>query len=92
MEHSHSYSGSTTYVKDHIHHFGGITSKAASMVPHVHSMKGTATFNFAHEHDYVTETGPAIQLPSGLHFHYFKTKVQLVKGHIHYIYGRTSID
>ncbi|MBC8061682.1 MAG: hypothetical protein H7Y18_13585 [Clostridiaceae bacterium] len=92
MQHSHSFSGSTTYVKNHIHNYGGVTAKAASGIPHVHSMEGNTTFNVAHEHTYMTRTGPAIPVQDGLHYHYFKTRVTLVKGHSHYIYGKTSID
>ena len=39
-QHSHSYSGTTTYDQGHIHHYGGVTYKAPSGVPHDHKMKG----------------------------------------------------
>lgn len=92
MQHSHSVSGSTTFNKGHIHHFGEVTALAASGVPHVHILKGVSTFNLSHDHVYETKTGPAIFLANGLHYHYFTAKLQLEKGHIHYISGFTSAD
>ncbi|MDF2882555.1 MAG: YmaF family protein [Clostridiaceae bacterium] len=91
-QHSHSFSGITTFNKDHIHHYGGVTAKATSGVPHVHNMEGITTYNLEHEHPYVTRTGPAIFLPNGLHYHYFETRVEYVKEHTHYISGYTSAD
>lgn len=91
-QHSHSYSGTSTYNQGHIHHYGGVTNKAVSGVPHDHHMEGITTFNKNHEHNYATKTGPAIILPCGCHYHYFETKVKLANGHIHYISGYTSID
>lgn len=92
MEHSHSFSGATTYNKGHIHHYGGVTAKAQSGVPHTHRMKGTTTFNHDHDHDYATVTGPAILLPDGRHYHYYETRVEYKNGHTHYIGGHTSAD
>lgn len=74
-----NFSGSTTWNKAHIHHFGGITTKAVSGVPLVHNMGGSTTFNLEHKHPYITKTGPAIFLKNGHHIHYFKTKVEIVK-------------
>ncbi|RXM57327.1 YmaF family protein [Clostridium tetani] len=91
-QHSHSYSGTTTYNDGHIHHYGGVTDKALSGVPHTHCIKGVTTFNDCHEHSYVTRTGPAINLACGCHYHYFETKVKFVDGHIHCISGCTSAD
>lgn len=91
-QHSHSYSGATTYNQGHIHHYGGITSKAPTGVPHDHGMRGVTTFNNGHEHNYVTETSPAINLPDGRHYHYFRTRVELADGHIHYMSGYTSAN
>jgi hypothetical protein len=91
-EHSHAYTGPTTYDYGHIHHYGGITSKAPSGVPHVHSMKGETTYNHEHNHEYETKTGPAIMLPNGLHYHAYRTRVNYANGHIHYISGYTSAD
>lgn len=91
-QHSHSYSGATTYNQGHIHHYGGITSKAQSGVPHKHSMRGITTFTDGHEHNYVTETSPAMNLEDGRHYHYFRTSVKLADGHIHYMSGYTSAD
>jgi len=91
-QHSHSYSGTTTYDQGHIHHYGGITSKAPSRVPHDHRMKGVTTFNRDHDHSYTTKTSPAINLADGRHYHYFQTSVELKDGHIHYINGYTSAD
>ncbi|MGE5629169.1 MAG: YmaF family protein [Solirubrobacterales bacterium] len=91
-QHSHSYSGTTTWSKNHIHHFGGISTKAPSGVPHVHNLHGTTTYNHEHEHSYAISTGPAIFLKSGLHTHHFRARVETVIGHFHYIYGTTSAD
>jgi hypothetical protein len=91
-KHSHAYSGSTTYNDGHIHHYGGVTDKAKSGVPHCHYMEGTTTYYEDHEHEYCTKTGPVIMLPNGLHYHYFETRVKLADGHIHYISGFTSAD
>lgn len=91
-EHSHSYSGTTTYSQGHVHHYGGVTDRAPSGVPHNHYMEGDTTFNHGHHHDYVTRTGPAINLPDGRHYHYFQTIVKRADGHIHYIGGYTSAD
>ena len=91
-QHSHSYSGTTTYDQVHIHHYGGVTTKATSGVPHTHCMEGITTFNADHDHKYVTKTGPAMNLPDGRHYHYFETRVEPAAGHIHYICGYTSAD
>jgi hypothetical protein len=91
-QHSHSFAGTTTYNKGHIHHYAGISSEAPSKVQHVHIIEGITTFFLAHKHKYVTKTGPAIFLPDGRHYHYYKTKVDRVKDHIHYISGVTSND
>ncbi len=91
-QHSHSYSGKTTYNQGHIHHYGGVTSKSPSGVPHNHGMKGITTFHNDHDHSYITKTGPAINLPDGRHYHYFETRVDRKDGHIHYICGFTSAD
>lgn len=92
LQHSHSYSGVTTYNQGHVHHYGGVTCKAPSGVPHCHKMNGITTFNNGHEHKYVTETGPAMNLPNGCHYHCFRTRVECEDGHIHYISGYTSAD
>jgi len=84
-QHSHSFAGYTTYEHGHIHHYGHITDKAPSGVPHRHSMEGETTYNHEHDHEYETETGPVILLPNGLHYHNFRTKVSYEHGHIHYI-------
>lgn len=55
-------------------------------------MKGITTFNLGHEHKYVTETSPGIDLPDGRHYHCFRTRVEFEDGHIHYISGYTSAD
>jgi len=91
-EHSHSYSGTSTYDYAHIHHYGGVTDKAESGKPHTHCMEAHTTYNREHQHDYETRTGEAIFLPCGCHYHCFQTKVKLASGHIHYISGYTSID
>jgi hypothetical protein len=92
MEHSHSFCGETSYDDGHIHHYGGITSKSASGVPHIHSMKETTSFIDDHRHDYMTKTGPAILIQGGLHYHYYETTVEYEDGHIHFISGYTSAD
>ncbi|AKN31271.1 hypothetical protein Ccar_10570 [Clostridium carboxidivorans P7] len=91
-EHSHSYSGRTTYSQGHVHHYGEITDMAPSGVPHNHFMQGSTTFNHGHYHNYVTRTGPATYLPDGRHYHYFQTMLRRADGHIHYISGYTSAD
>lgn len=91
-QHSHSYSGTTTFNAAHLHHYGGVTAKAASGVPHVHYIEETTTYNQEHEHIYATTTGPAIFFQNGLHHHYFQTKVEFINGHLHYIHGFTSAD
>lgn len=91
-QHSHSFSGSTTYEQGHIHHYGGITDKETSGVPHIHHIEEITTYNNEHSHPYSTRTGPAIYLPNGSHYHLFQTRVKLVNNHIHYIRGYTSAD
>lgn len=91
-KHSHGYAGATTYNHGHIHHYGGVTDKAPSGVPHTHCIEGATTFNLAHDHKYTTQTGPAINLPDGRHYHCFQTRVEFENGHIHYISGYTSAD
>lgn len=91
-EHSHSYCGMTTYQSGHIHHFGGVTSKAESGVPHTHKIEGETTYDDDHDHDYKRITGPMIPLPGGGHTHYFETKTEMEDGHIHYMCGYTSAD
>lgn len=87
-EHSHSFSGATTYDNGHIHHYGGVTTKATSGVPHAHNMEGKTSYYTK----YTTRTGPAIQIQDGRHYHRFETRVEIANGHIHYIQGFTSAD
>ncbi|KGK81740.1 YmaF family protein [Clostridium sp. HMP27] len=92
MKHSHSYVGTTSFDDCHVHHYGGVTSKSPSGVPHTHCLKGETTYLDDHDHDYETKTGPAIVLHDGLHYHYYETRVRCADGHIHYICGCTSTD
>lgn len=91
-KHSHAYSGPTTCDDCHIHHYGGVTSKAKNCAPHCHYMEGCTTYYDDHDHKYCTKTGPAIYLSNGFHYHCYETKVACADGHIHCIKGFTSTD
>lgn len=90
--HSHNYCGLTTLEQRHIHHYAGVTSVDENMPRHRHRMEGYTTYDDEHAHYYALETGPAIYLPFGGHYHYFRGRVQYVRGHSHTIFGITSAD
>lgn len=90
--HSHSYCGLTTLEQWHVHHYAGATSIVRDTPGHTHHIEGETTFDQHHNHHYNVETSPAIYLPYGGHYHYYKARVAYKNGHRHTIFGITSVN
>ena len=90
--HSHSICGSTSFNDGHIHHYGSVTELAPGGVPHIHKFNNITTYNDGHAHPYCSETGPAIAVENGRHYHEYYARAEYVDGHIHHIQGCTSTD
>jgi len=90
--HRHPFSGTTSYDDGHVHEYVGITEAAPTGVPHVHRYHTVTARNDGHTHVIDGVTGPAVDLPSGGHIHYFEgyTTVSGLRPHRHYYRGATG--
>ena len=90
--HVHSFSGVTSYEVGHAHEYAGITAPAPSGVPHIHEYDTETTFNDGHAHHIRGQTGDAVPLPGGGHYHFFSgyTTVNGRTPHAHAYQGRTG--
>ncbi|AKX94625.1 hypothetical protein MTHERMOG20_09950 [Moorella thermoacetica] len=87
-QHVHDHSGKTSCELGHAHMHPGVTGLPRPVNnSHDHILQGITTFDHGHTHSYYTITGPAIDLPGGMHTHYVYFETNEVDGHRHRVQG-----
>lgn len=89
--HDHAYDGDTTFDFGHSHVYSGGTTYNYDTPGHTHNIYGETTYDNGHTHYYQFMTGPAIEVGGG-HIHYYEGIALLNHGHIHRMYGYTSLS
>ncbi|MFV2045926.1 YmaF family protein [Metabacillus litoralis] len=74
--HAHRFSAFTTIYREHFHIIDGFTRgvNGNSFDRHRHLYRGITSFKNKHYHRFYGETGPAIPLPGGGHYHLFEDR------------------
>ncbi|MCD9021974.1 YmaF family protein [Cohnella silvisoli] len=90
--HVHAFSGVTSINDGHSHEYESWTASAPTGVPHVHEYHTFTSYDQGHTHLIQGTTGPAIDLPSGGHYHLFEgyTTINGCHPHSHAYRGRTG--
>lgn len=74
--HAHLFRAITTTYRTHYHVIDGFTRvvNGSSLDRHRHLYRGITSFQNKHYHRFYGETGPAIPLPDGSHYHTFENR------------------
>jgi hypothetical protein len=91
--HYHFLSGITSYNDGHSHKYEGQSDVSPNTVGHIHYYSFYTSYENRHTHLIYGDTGPAVYLPNGEHYHLFEgqTTIDGLNPHSHRYYGRTSL-
>ncbi|MGA9288016.1 MAG: YmaF family protein [Anaerobacillus sp.] len=92
--HAHYFKGELEVSDEHDHEIligYSFPVNGTSFDQHVHRIEGLTIKENGHQHRYGLQSGPAIPLPAGGHYHTFEGKTFSVENHAHSFRGETGL-